>query len=261
MPMPESIPVARDRGRLTAMLAAFSLPLSLFAIGGLLGLAALALASRDLRRNPGDRRAFASAIVGLISMFLGGVVATFFLAPPGSPPPTADLVGTTQTEMLQTLDGAAIPLASNDGRVTLVDVWATWCPPCIASIPTLEAIHRDLSDQVRVVSYAAEPRNTVVKWLERRRREATAGRVDPAAVPTYPIATRDGPPLALAAATRAYPTLWIIDAAGVVRFKLEGMHDLPTLLSLLRMAEKPAPPSASNVESETPATTEATPTS
>ena len=243
------------------MLAAFSLPLSLFAIGGLLGLAALALASRDLRRNPGDRRAFASAIVGLISMFLGGVVATFFLAPPGSPPPTADLVGTTQTEMLQTLDGAAIPLASNDGRVTLVDVWATWCPPCIASIPTLEAIHRDLSDQVRVVSYAAEPRNTVVKWLERRRREATAGRVDPAAVPTYPIATRDGPPLALAAATRAYPTLWIIDAAGVVRFKLEGMHDLPTLLSLLRMAEKPAPPSSSNVESETPATTEATPTS
>ena len=261
MPMPESIPVARDRGRLTAMLAAFSLPLSLFAIGGLLGLAALALASRDLRRNPGDRRAFASAIVGLISMFLGGVVATFFLAPPGSPPPTADLVGTTQTGMLQTLDGAAIPLASNDGRVTLVDVWATWCPPCIASIPTLEAIHRDLSDQVRVVSYAAEPRNTVVKWLERRRREATAGRLDPAAVPTYPIATRDGPPLALAAATRAYPTLWIIDAAGVGRFKLEGMHDLPTLLSLLRMAEKPAPPSASNVESETPATTEATPTS
>lgn len=261
MPMPESIPVARDRGRLTAMLAAFSLPLSLFAIGGLLGLAALALASRDLRRNPGDRRAFASAIVGLISMFLGGVVATFFLAPPSPAPPAEDLVGTTQTESLQTLDGTAIPLASNDGRVTLVDVWATWCPPCIASIPTLEAIHRDLSDQVRVVSYAAEPRDTVVKWLERRRREATAGRLDPAAVPTYPIATRDGPPLALAAATRAYPTLWIIDAAGVVRFKLEGMHDLPTLLSLLRMAGKPAPASASNVESETPATTEATPTS
>ncbi|MHC4246010.1 MAG: redoxin family protein [Planctomycetia bacterium] len=247
--MPESTPVARDRGRLTAMLAAFSLPLSLFAVGGLLGLVALALASRELRRNPGDRRAFASAVVGLISMFLGGVVATFFLAPPGSPPPTADLVGTTQTEMLQTLDGAAIPVAAVDGRVTLVDVWATWCPPCIASIPMLEAIHRDLSDQVRVVSYAAEPRSTVVKWLERRRLDATAGRLDPGAVPTYPIATRDGPPLALASATRAYPTIWIIDAAGVVRFKLEGMHDLPTLLSLLRMAENPAPASSgSDVE-------------
>jgi len=114
-----------------------------------------------------------------------------------------------------------------------------------------------------VVSYAAEPRDTVVKWLERRRLEAAAGRLDPTAVPTYPIATRDGPPLALAAATRAYPTLWIIDAAGVVRFKLEGMHDLPTLLSLLRMAEKPAPASASAsaAESGIPATTEATPTS
>ena len=263
MPMPEPAPVARDSGRLTAMLAAFSLPLSLFAVGGLLGLAALALASRELRRNPGDRRAFASAIIGLISMFLGGVVATFFLAPPGSPSPTVDLVGTVQTESLQTIDGAVIPLASGDGRVTLVDVWATWCPPCIASIPLLESIHRDLDAEVRVVSYAAEPWTTVVKWLERRRLDATAGRIAPGAVPTYPIATRDGPPLALAAATRAYPTLWILDAAGVVRFKLEGMHDLPTILSLLRMAEKPAPESASTsgVEPETPSTPEAAPTS
>ena len=261
--MPEPTPAVRDSGRLTAMLAAFSLPLSLFAVGGLLGLAALALASRDLRRNPGDRRAFASAIVGLISMFLGGVVATFFLAPPGSPPPTVDLVGTVQTESLQTLDGAVIPVAAGDGRVTLVDVWATWCPPCIASIPVLEAVHRDLRDEVRVVSYAAEPRATVVKWLERRRLDATAGRIEPGAVPTYPIATRDGPPLALASATRAYPTLWILDAAGVVRFKLEGMHDLPTLLSLLRMAENPAPESAStsDVEPGTASTPKATPTS
>ena len=261
MRMPESLPVARDRGRLTAMLAAFSLPLSLFAIGGLLGLAALALASRELRRDPSDRRAFASAIVGLISTFLGGVVATFFLAPPSTVPPIEDLVGTVQAESLQTVDGTVIPLASGDGRVTLVDVWATWCPPCIASIPILESIHRDLGDQVRVVSYAVESRATVVRWLERRRTDATAGRLDSAAVPTYPIATLDGPPLALAAATRAYPTLWILDAAGVVRFKLEGMHDLPTLLSLLRMAENPAPASASDVESGTAATTEATTTS
>ena len=89
---------------------------------------------------------------------------------------------------------------------------------------------------------------TIIR-LERRRLDATAGRLDPGAVPTYPIATRDGPPLALASATRAYPTIWIIDAAGVVRFKLEGMHDLPTLLSLLRMAENPAPASSgSDVE-------------
>lgn len=259
--MPESAPVARDRGRVAAMLAAFSLPLSLFAVGGLLGLAALALASRDLRRNPGDRRAFATAIVGLISMFLGGVVATFFLAPPGSPNPVDDLVGTTQRERLQTLEGDVIPIASPDGRVTLLDVWATWCPPCIASIPMLEAIHRDLNDQVRVVSYAAEPRSTVAPWLERRRLDAAAGRLEPNAVPTYPIATRDGPPLALAAATRAYPTLWIIDGDGVVRFKLEGLHDLPTLLSLLRMAETPVPESPSDPRPGVPSTTATAPTS
>lgn len=74
-----------------------------------------------------------------------------------------------------TLDGGSIQLASNDGRITIVDIWATWCGPCVASIPTIERIHREMADEFRVISFAVEPSSKVSPWLEQRRARAAAG--------------------------------------------------------------------------------------
>jgi thiol-disulfide isomerase/thioredoxin len=40
------------------------------------------------------------------------------------------------------LDGKAFDVASRKGAVTLLNVWATWCGPCVYEIPQLNAIHQ-----------------------------------------------------------------------------------------------------------------------
>ena len=44
------------------------------------------------------------------------------------------------------LDGAAAPLTDFEGKVVLVDFWATWCAPCVATMPDLQKLHEKYSD-------------------------------------------------------------------------------------------------------------------
>ncbi|MFQ5895526.1 MAG: TlpA disulfide reductase family protein [Nitrospinota bacterium] len=43
---------------------------------------------------------------------------------------------------LPALSGGTLRLADLRGRVVLVNFWATWCPPCIAEMPSLEKLRQ-----------------------------------------------------------------------------------------------------------------------
>ncbi len=43
---------------------------------------------------------------------------------------------------VRTLDGRDLALSQFKGRYVLLDFWATWCAPCIAEMPTFDAIHK-----------------------------------------------------------------------------------------------------------------------
>jgi len=45
------------------------------------------------------------------------------------------------------LDGDTIDLADLRGRVVVLNVWATWCRPCVAEMPALQRLHEDLGDE------------------------------------------------------------------------------------------------------------------
>ncbi|MBV6395567.1 MAG: Thiol-disulfide oxidoreductase ResA [Anaerolineales bacterium] len=47
---------------------------------------------------------------------------------------------------LADLGGTERSLAEYRGQVVLVNMWATWCPPCREEMPTLESFYRDYRD-------------------------------------------------------------------------------------------------------------------
>jgi thiol-disulfide isomerase/thioredoxin len=49
------------------------------------------------------------------------------------------------------VDGKPVSLADLKGRVVLVEFWATWCPPCVASIPALDELARKYGDRGLVI--------------------------------------------------------------------------------------------------------------
>jgi peroxiredoxin len=52
---------------------------------------------------------------------------------------------------LPTLSGGTTDLLSLRGRVVLLNFWATWCPPCVAEMPSLERLRRALAPEGLVV--------------------------------------------------------------------------------------------------------------
>jgi len=58
-----------------------------------------------------------------------------------------DLTGLQAT----TLDGAPVDTAALQGKVVVVDFWATYCVPCLKEIPTFNRLHEQLADRGVVV--------------------------------------------------------------------------------------------------------------
>jgi cytochrome c biogenesis protein CcmG/thiol:disulfide interchange protein DsbE len=70
---------------------------------------------------------------------------------------------------LSDLQGAKVDLKDYRGQVVLVNNWATWCPPCRAEMPTLEAYFRDHRDQgfTLIGIEAGDPQADVAEFVER----------------------------------------------------------------------------------------------
>lgn len=47
--------------------------------------------------------------------------------------------------------GEPVALADDTGSPLVVNFWASWCPPCIAEMPDLEAVHQVADDRVTFV--------------------------------------------------------------------------------------------------------------
>lgn len=53
---------------------------------------------------------------------------------------------------VQLANGDTFTLSEQEGKVVLLNFWATWCSPCVEEMPALQKIHEEYGDQVKVVA-------------------------------------------------------------------------------------------------------------
>jgi len=113
---------------------------------------------------------------------------------------------------ITTRDGRMLTQDSLRGHVVLVNVWATWCPPCRAEMPALQQLANSYaSDSVVVLGLSVDrgPASEVDAFLAERNI-------------TYPVAIIDDATLAAFGGVRGYPTSFILDQHGVIRHTVLG---------------------------------------
>lgn len=115
---------------------------------------------------------------------------------------------------MQTLnDKGKIQLDSMQGKVVVVDFWATWCGPCKQSFPKLEALSKKVSDKVVIVGVSVDDEK---KGIVEFAKENGA---------TFAIGWDEGHAIANRWKVGTMPTTFIVDASGKVRHIHDGYHD------------------------------------
>ena len=67
------------------------------------------------------------------------------------------------------LSGQPVSFSSFEGKVLVLNFWATWCAPCVAEMPSLQRMLEKTSDlDVHLACVTREPAETVGRFLEKR---------------------------------------------------------------------------------------------
>jgi thiol-disulfide isomerase/thioredoxin len=173
------------------------------------------------RRQTGLRKPVLAAAFTTGTVLLIGGIASLMMSPAAVPLPPLTL---------DSLEGRSMSLADFAGKPTVVNLWATWCPPCRREMPALQRAQAANPDVNIVFVNQGEESRTIAAFLDRQGLTLRNVLVDPE--------SRTGAVLG----HNALPTTLFFDAHGRLASTRIGELSQATLTQRLANVRAASPP-------------------
>ena len=143
-----------------------------------------------------------------------------------------ELAGFNQFQLnfdVANVDGGRIRSSDLKGKVTVLDLWATWCPPCRKGIPHFVKLdHEYGSSKVSVVGISMDEPSDPASAVDTVKNFAIDNDID------YKLAVGTNAIKAQIPGRVLLPTTLFIDQNGTVRYVAQGYHDYMQLEALTK---------------------------
>src|SRR5204863_5262503 len=128
---------------------------------------------------------------------------------------------------LTDIEGNAIAKADFKGKVLILDVWGTWCPPCRAEIPHFVALVKNYKEKgLEIVGLNSEGGDDEADLKKVQEFHKENGM-------NYRCALIKKDTLDQIPDMQGFPTTLFLDRTGKIRAKVVGLHDYETLEALV----------------------------
>ncbi len=154
----------------------------------------------------------------VLLLLIAGVILLILVLVPKKGPQGPRIIGEGDRApefRLPGFDGKQVGLSDFRGKVVMVHFWATWCPPCVEELPTIDKLYRDFFGkdfQILAVSVDEDGARSVSDFMQRNRMN-------------LPVLLNPDRSVAGKYGTFKFPETYIVDRSGIVKFKVIGPHD------------------------------------
>ena len=160
-----------------------------------------------------------SAALIVMTIRMSETAPVMFVAEGTEQPEIVDMALSTEAgnfDFVSVDTGEVLDLESLEGKVVLLNFWATWCAPCLQEIPELNRLAERYPDDLVVLSVSDEDNETLTDFENFLELKTFSARVEPGAPLPAPFAD----------AFNIRPTSFVIDREGTVRRYLLGQRSL-----------------------------------
>ncbi len=159
------------------------------------------------------------------ALLLLAAVLVFVNLPEAAPASGAEVGEVLPDFSLRCVDGSSFSLSEQRGKTVVINLWATWCTPCVRELPHFDRLLRERGEEVAVLALHTPP---VTADVESYLAEFSYG---------MPFAVdEDGSLASLLGASAVLPQTIILSPDGVVTYNQAGSLSYEELCALVEGA-------------------------